>query len=309
MQEKLKSVIGIILALALLYYALPLLYDTFNYYPPMKEDMPHGRTVQIWSTLTNQRVTLDADIPSIPVNQLPLYQGKCSLSILNVSFITSRESYYTDSYNKGSDNKGSDNKGSDNNGSDNKGSDNNGSDNKGSDNNRTYNNRTYNNRTYNNGSDNNGSDNNRTYNNGSDNNGSDNNGYSGEIYFLVLDTEIKDSRFNATDAKTLKRRFNLNSSASDPECLQITGFQMVDFNESGKYIIQQVRSRNFITQNGNLPMFSLGRIRITDVKFVYFNGFDTYPYRYDGQTTYYPAWEVTAETSNYGNKVLMIRTF
>jgi|GEM_PF-1200370 len=274
MQEKLKSVIGIILALALLYYALPLLYDTFNYYPPMKEDMPHGRTVQIWSTLTNQRVTLDADIPSIPVNQLPLYQGKCSLSILNVSFITSRESYYTDSYNKGSDNNGSDNKGSDNK-----------------------------------GSDNNGSDNNRTYNNGSDNNGSDNNGYSGEIYFLVLDKEIKDSRFNATDTKTLKRRFNLNSSASDPECLQITGFQMVDFNESGKYIIQQVRSRNFITQNGNLPMFSLGRIRITDVKFVYFNGFDTYPYRYDGQTTYYPAWEVTAETSNYGNKVLMIRAF
>ncbi|AKB38814.1 hypothetical protein MSSAC_4224 [Methanosarcina siciliae C2J] len=284
MQEKLKSVIGIILALALLYYALPLLYDTFNYYPPMKEDMPHGRTVQIWSTLTNQRVTLDADIPSIPVNQLPLYQGKCSLSILNVSFITSRESYYTDSYNNGSDNKGSDNKGSDNKGSDNKGSDNKGSDNK--------------------GSDNKGSDNNRTY-----NNGSDNNGYSGEIYFLVLDKEIKDSRFNATDTKTLKRRFNLNSSASDPECLQITGFQMVDFNESGKYIIQQVRSRNFITQNGNLPMFSLGRIRITDVKFVYFNGFDTYPYRYDGQTTYYPAWEVTAETSNYGNKVLMIRAF
>jgi hypothetical protein len=54
-------------------------------------------------------------------------------------------------------------------------------------------------------------------------------------------------------------------------------------------------------------MFSMGRIRITDVEFVYFNGFDIYSYRYKGQTTYYPAWKVTVETSNYGNEVLMIK--
>lgn len=234
MQEKSKGVIGIILALVFLYYALPLFYETFNYYPPMEEEMPHGKTVQIWSTLTNQRVTLDADIPLIPVNQLPLYQGKSFSRTLNVSFINSVES---------------------------------------------YNNRSYNNK------------------------------YPGEIYFLVSDQKIEDSRFNLIDNKILKSRFNLNSNASDPEYLQIAGFQTVDFNESDKYIIQQVRYRNFVTQKGNLPMFSLGRIRITDVKFVYFNGFDTYPYRYDGQTTYYPAWEVTAETSNYGSEVLMIRAF
>jgi len=222
MQEKSKSVIGIIIALAVLYYALPLFYETFNYYPPMKEDMPHGRTVQVWSTLTNQRVTLDADIPSIPVNQLPLYQGKSSSTTFNVSFINSDESY---------------------------------------------------------------------------NEGSNNTGFPGEIYFLVSDNEITESGFNLT------------SSAADLEPLQIASFQTVDFNDPGKYIIQQVRNRNFVTQKGNLPMFSLGRTRITDVKFVYFNGFDTYPYRYEGQTTYYPAWEVTAETSNYGDEVLMIRAF
>lgn len=236
MQEKSKSVV-FILSLAVLYYALPLFYETFNYYPPMEEDMPHGKTVQIWSTLTNQRVTLDADIPSIPVNQLPLYQGKSLSGTLTVSFINSSESYNAESYN----------------------------------------------------------------------NGSYNSEHPGEIYFLVSDKEIEDSRFDLTDDKILKSRFNLNSSASDPEYLQIAGFQTVDFNESDKYIIQQVRNRNFVTQKGNLPMFSLGRIRITDVKFVYFNGFDTYPYRYEGQTTYYPAWKVTAETSNYGNEVLMIR--
>ncbi|WP_440946481.1 hypothetical protein ACSAZL_20985 [Methanosarcina sp. T3] len=222
MQEKSKSVIGVVIALAVLYYALPLFYETFNYYPPMKEDMPHGRTVQVWSTLTNQRVTLNADIPSIPVNQLPLYQGKSSSNAFNVSFINSSKSY---------------------------------------------------------------------------NEGSNNTGLPGEIYFLVSDNEITESGFNLT------------SSAADPEPLQIISFQTVDFNDPGKYIIQQVRNRNFVTQKGNLPMFSLGRTRITDVKFVYFNGFDTYPYRYEGQTTYYPAWEIKVETSNYGDEVLLIRAF
>jgi hypothetical protein len=217
MQEKAKSVIAIIIGMAVLYCALPLFYETFNYYPPMKEDTPYRRTVQIWNTLTNQRVTLDTEIPSIPVNQLPVYQGKSSSSTLNVSFISSSESY--------------------------------------------------------------------------------NNRSTGEIYFLVTNNEIAESRFNLTD------------SATDLESIQIASFQTMGFNDSGKYIIQQVRNRNFVTQKGNLPMFSLGRIRITDVKFVYFNGFDTYPYRYDGQTTYYPAWKVTAETSNYGDEVLMIKAF
>ena len=235
MQKKAKSVIAIIIGMAVLYCALPLFYETFNYYPPMKEDMPYRKTVQIWNTLTNQRVTLDTEIPSIAVNQLPVYQGKSSSSTLNVSFINSSESY---------------------------------------------------------------------------DNGSYNNRYPGEIYFLVSNNEIEESRFNLTDKNEIEEsRFNLDVSATDLESLQIASFQTVDFNDSGKYIIQQVRNRNFVTQKGNLPMFSLGRIRITDVKFVYFNGFDTYPYRYEGQTTYYPAWKVTAETSNYGDEVLMIKAF
>ena len=187
MQEKAKNVIAIIIGMAVLYCALPLFYETFNYYPPMKEDTSYRRTVQIWNTLTNQRVTLDTEIPSIPVNQLPVYQGKSSSSTLNVSFINSSESY--------------------------------------------------------------------------------NNRYTGEICFLVANNEVAESIFNLTD------------NATDLEPIQIASSQTTGFNDSGKYIIQQVRNRNFVTQKGNLPMFSLGRTRITDVKFVYFNGFETYPYR------------------------------
>lgn len=218
MQEKAKTVILIIIGMAVLYYAaLPLYYESFNYYPPMKEDMPYRGTVQIWNTFINQRVTLDTEVPSIPVNQLPVYQGKSSLSTLNVSFINSSESYI--------------------------------------------------------------------------------NQYTGEIYFLVANNEI------------IEKGFNLTDSATDPEPIRIVGFQTAGFNDSDKYIVQQVRNRNFITQKGNLPMFSLGRVRIIEVKFVYYNGFDTYPCRYAGQTTYYPAWKVTAETSNYGDQILMIKAF
>ena len=235
MQKKAKSVIAIIICMAVLYCALPLFYENFNYYPPMKEDMPYRNTVQIWNTLTNQRVTLDTEIPSIAVNQLPVYKGKSSSNTLNVSFVNSSES---------------------------------------------------------------------------NDNGSYNNRYPGEIYFLVSKNEIEESRFNLTDKNEIEEsRFNLDVSAADLESLQVVSFQTVDFNDSGKYIIQQVRNRNFVTQKGNLPVFSLGRIRITDVKFVYFNGFNTYPYGYEGQTTYYPAWKVTAETSNYGDEVLMIKAF
>lgn len=221
MQEKAKGVIAIIIGMAILYCALPLFYETFNYYPPMKEDMPYKKTVQIWNTLTNQRVTLDTEIPPIAVNKLPVYRGKSSSNILNVSFINSNESY-NESYN---------------------------------------------------------------------------NIYSGEIYFLVANNEIVESRFNLTD------------SAVGLEPIQKASLQATGFNDSGKYIIQQVRNRNFVAQKDNLPRFSLGRVRITDVKFVYFNGFDTYPYRHENQTKYYPAWKLTVETSNYGDEVLMIKAF
>lgn len=215
MQKKVKSTITVVIGMILLFYALPLFYETYNYYPPIKEDTPHKRTVQVWNTFTNQRVTLDAEVPLIPVNELPIYKGKSSLNTLNVSFTDSSESY--------------------------------------------------------------------------------DNSHMGEIYFLVDNDRIAESRFNLTD----------NEAVLQP--VKTANLQTAGLNDSGKYIIQQIRIRNFVTQKGNQPMFSLGRIRITDVKFVYFNGFDTYPYRYKSQTTYYPAWKVTVETSNYGNEVLMIK--
>jgi hypothetical protein len=215
MQINSKSTITVLIGMALLFYAFPLFYETFNYYPPMKEGTPHRRTVQIWNIFTNQRVTLDDEVPSIPVNEMPVYQGKSSSNILNVSFTDSNESY--------------------------------------------------------------------------------NSSHTGELCFLVVNGKIAESRLNLSD----------NAAYLKP--VKITSFQKKGMNESGKYIIQQIKIRNFVTLNGNPPMFSLGRIRITDVEFVYFNGFDSYPYRYNGQTTYYPAWKVTVETSNYGNEVLMIK--
>lgn len=215
MQKKAKSVIAVIISIALLFYAFPLFYETFNYYPPMKEDMPHRTTVQIWNTLTNQRVTLDTEVPSIPVNELPVYQGKSSSSTLNVSFTDYDEAYYSN--------------------------------------------------------------------------------YTGEICFLVTNNEI------------IETRFNLTNNAVDLEPIQMANLRTVSFNNTGEYIIQQIRTRNFLTPKGDIPKFSLGRVRITDAELVYFNGFDTYSYRYEGQTTYYPAWKVAVETSNYGDEVLMIK--
>jgi hypothetical protein len=76
-----------------------------------------------------------------------------------------------------------------------------------------------------------------------------------------------------------------------------------------KHILQQIENGNFITSRGNYPMSSLGRINIIDIEFVYFSLFDDYPYEYEGEITYYPSWKITAETSNYGNVVLMIKAF
>lgn len=215
MQKKVAGIITIFIGIAVLYYLHPLFYETFDYYPPIKEDTPHRRTVQVWNTLTNQRVTLNTEAPPIPVSQFPVYQGKSSSSILNVSFINSSDSY----------------------------------------------------------------DSNCT----------------GEIYFLIVDNEISESRFNLTD------------NGADLQLIQTANLKTAGFNDSGEYIIQQIKNRNFVTQEGNSPMFSLGRVRITDVKLVYFNGFDAWPYRYGGQTIYYPAWKLTVETSNYGEKILLIK--
>jgi hypothetical protein len=48
-------------------------------------------------------------------------------------------------------------------------------------------------------------------------------------------------------------------------------------------------------------MSSLGRVKIVDVELVYFDLFDNYPYEYE--TTYCPAWKITA---NYGDGMILI---
>ena len=218
MQRNVKSAVAILICLAVLYYAFPSFYEAFNYYPPVKEDTPHRTTVRIWNIFTNQRVTLDAEIPPLPVNRLPIYKGKSPSSVLNVNFVNFSESY-NDSHDNGND---------------------------------TW-----------------------------------------EISFLVANNEIAESRFNL-------------SNNMDLELIETADPRVIAYNDPGEYIIQQVRNRNFVTQKGDLSMLSLGRIRIIDVKFVYFNGFDTYPYRYERQTKYYPAWKLTAKTSS-GDRILMVK--
>jgi hypothetical protein len=211
MQGKTKIIIAIIIVLAVFYYVLPLFYETFNYSPSMDEGQPYRRSVLLWSALTNQRVTLNTEIPSIPVNKFPIYRGGPSSSVLNVSFTYSVEAY---------------------------------------------------------------------------------NNCTEELCFLIINNEIAESRLKSTDTLT-----------------DLQPVKLTDLNASGTYIIQQVRDRNFLTPEGHFPLLSLGRTRIVDVEFVYFNGFDTYPYRYIGKTTYYPAWKLTVETADYGTEVLMIKAF
>ncbi|AKB23538.1 hypothetical protein MSMTP_0069 [Methanosarcina sp. MTP4] len=125
-----------------------------------------------------------------------------------------------------------------------------------------------------------------------------------DICFLVINDEIVKGKFK--DDNTANNTTDNSTDIQPAASLQIV--ELIDVNSSGKYVIQQVRKRDFVTPEGNFPMSPLGRTRITGVEFVYFNGFETYPYGYEGETTYYPAWKLTALTSNYGDEVLMIKT-
>jgi hypothetical protein len=53
-------------------------------------------------------------------------------------------------------------------------------------------------------------------------------------------------------------------------------------------------------------MSSLGRVKIVDVELVYFDLFDNYPYEYEVETAYCPAWKITANTANYGDGMILI---
>jgi hypothetical protein len=211
MQGKTKIMVVIISVLALFCYFLPLFYDTLNYSPSIEEGQPYRRSEMVWSAFTNQRVTLNTELPQIPVNQLPIYKGRSSSGILNVSFSSPIGAY---------------------------------------------------------------------------------NSCNEDICFLIDKKEIIGSRINSTST--------------------LAGFQpvkFIDINDSDEFIIQQIRNKNFFIPQGEFQMVSLGRTRIVDIKFIYFNGFDQYPYRYSGKTIYYPAWKLTVETSNYGNTELIVKAF
>lgn len=211
MQGKTKLIIAIVVVLAVFYYCLPLFYETLNYSPSVGENQSYSRSELVWNALKNQRVTLNAEIPSLPASPFPIYKGKYSSNSLNVNFTSSVESY---------------------------------------------------------------------------------NNCTEDVCFLVKNNEIIESKAKSMDGQTVFQPVNL-----------------IDLNTSGSYIIQQVRDKNFLAPDSYFPMVSLGRTRIVEINFVYFNGFDSYPYRYAGKTTYYPAWKLTVETSNYGIKELIIKAY
>ncbi|WP_462273111.1 hypothetical protein [Methanohalophilus sp.] len=151
-------------------------------------------------------VSLDAEVPAIPTDQLLVFQGNSSSHILYVDFVNS-----TEEFNSSTD----------------------------------------------------------------------------DICFLVVDGAVEKTKLNTGDLHSIKQ---------------------AKIDNSDEYIIQQMQNRSFITENGNAPMSSLGKVKIVDVEFVYFDNFESYPYKYEGETRYYPAWKITSETSSgYGDITLMAK--
>lgn len=79
-------------------------YQAFGYYPTieeMEEDLPSHSLKnivfteigQLLAIAFNARVSLDAEVPSIPTDQLPVFQGNSSQHILHVDFVDSIEEF------------------------------------------------------------------------------------------------------------------------------------------------------------------------------------------------------------------------
>ncbi|UGV41200.1 HEAT repeat domain-containing protein [Methanococcoides orientis] len=107
-----------------------------------------------------------------------------------------------------------------------------------------------------------------------------------DVCFFIINDSIGNTKFNADSFHPIGEAKIENSK---------------------EYLIRQVKAGNFVTDRGDYPMSSLGRVRITEVEFVYFDRFADYPYDYRGETTYYPTWKLTTETSNYGHEILMVK--
>lgn len=216
MQKTEKLVIIFLIVLIVFSLTFIPFYNAFNYYPTIEhieEDLPThsfkdvsiAKIGQMLAVAFNLRVSLNTEVPVLPVNQLPIFQGKASSNILYVDFVDSIEDF---------------------------------------------------------------------------------NSSTDDICFLVTNDDIAKTKINTGN-------------------FHIIGQAKID--NSNEYIIHQVKNGNFITDTGNYPMSPLGRVRIVDIEFVYFDRFDYYSYEYEGETTYYPTWKITAETSNYGDEIIMIK--
>jgi hypothetical protein len=215
-----KNLIAVFLFVLIVFsFAFNPLYRAFNYYPTLehieekKEKMSaHSlkydvlyKIGQIAAVVLNFRVSLDTEVPVLPVESLPVFQGNASSDILYVGFADSAGDW---------------------------------------------------------------------------------NSSTEDICFLITNHSIGKTRISQG---------------------KLNAIEQVTADNSGEYIIHQVQNRNFVRSAGDFPMSSLGRVKITEVELVYFDLFDSYPYEYEGETTYYPAWKITAETANYGDEVLMIK--
>lgn len=104
MQRGKKLALIFLIILVLFSFTFNPLYRTFNYYPTieeLEEDLPaHSfksvvftKIGQALAIVSNLRVSLNTEVPAIPANQLPIFQGKASSSILYVDFVDSIEDY------------------------------------------------------------------------------------------------------------------------------------------------------------------------------------------------------------------------
>ena len=216
MKKKEKWGIIFVVLIMVSYLLFAPFYNAFNYYPTTEQisddwpsdsfkDLAIAKAGQFITVMLNHRVSLNAQVPVLPADQLPILQEKGYSSILYVDFVTSDKDF----------------------------------------------------------------------------NDSTNN-----ISFLVKNQEITKTRLNYAELYTSEQ---------------------TTINNSSDYIIYKVKNGEFVTDRGDKPMSRLGRVKIVNVEFVYFNGFESYPYEYTGETTYYPAWKITAKTSNYGEETILIK--
>lgn len=88
------TLVRVIIGFIILLLVFDISYAHFDYYPTydeMKEELPLLyspiiKTGQLWAISQNQRITLETEIPQLPVSKLPVYKGNSSTGILKINF-------------------------------------------------------------------------------------------------------------------------------------------------------------------------------------------------------------------------------